>query len=95
MSFKMKRTIEMRRVESAFADYLENEGSVDLLWSDKVGYVTAAASVTVIQQTKPNAVTIARHCKSFLPTLNPECVKWPVRCRCTAEKETDSIGQEK
>ena len=39
MSFKMKRTIEMRRVESAFADYLENEGSVDLLWSDKVGYV--------------------------------------------------------
>ena len=37
MSFKMKRTIEMRRVESAFADYLENEGSVDLLWSDKVG----------------------------------------------------------
>ncbi len=28
MSFKMKRTIEMRRVESAFADYLENEGSV-------------------------------------------------------------------
>lgn len=50
--------------------------------------------MTVIQQTKPNAVTIARHCKSFLPTLNPECVKWPVRCRCTAEKETDSIGQE-
>ncbi len=39
MSFKMKRTIEMRRVESAFADYLENEGSVDRLWSDKVGYV--------------------------------------------------------
>ena len=36
MSFKMKRTIEMRRVESAFADYLENEGSVDLLWSHKV-----------------------------------------------------------
>ena len=29
----------MRRVESAFADYLESEGSVDLLWSDKVGYV--------------------------------------------------------
>ena len=28
MSFKMKRTIEMRRVESAFADYLENEGSL-------------------------------------------------------------------
>lgn len=39
MSFKMKRTLEMRRVESAFADYLESEGSVDLLWSDKVGYV--------------------------------------------------------
>ncbi len=38
------------------------------------------------------------YCKAlqkFLPTLNPECVKWPVRCRCTAEKETDSIGQEK
>lgn len=29
----------MRRVESAFADYLENEDSIDLLWSDKVGYV--------------------------------------------------------
>lgn len=39
MSFKMKRTLEMRRVESAFADYLENEDSIDLLWSDKVGYV--------------------------------------------------------
>lgn len=38
MSFKMKRTLEMRRVESAFADYLENEDSIDLLWSDKVGY---------------------------------------------------------
>lgn len=50
--------------------------------------------VNIVYQ-KPNAVTIARHCKSFLPTLNPECVKWPVRCRCTAEKETDSIGQEK
>ena len=25
MSFKMKRTLEMRRVESAFADYLESE----------------------------------------------------------------------
>lgn len=35
MSFKMKRTLEMRRVESAFADYLENEDSIDLLWSDK------------------------------------------------------------
>ena len=35
----MKRTLEMRRVESAFADYLENEDSIDLLWSDKVGYV--------------------------------------------------------
>lgn len=34
MSFKMKRTLEMRRVESAFADYLENEDSIDLLWSD-------------------------------------------------------------
>lgn len=39
MSFKMKRTLEMRRVESAFVDYLENEDSIDLLWSDKVGYV--------------------------------------------------------
>lgn len=39
MSFKMKRTLEMRRVESAFADYLENEDSIDLLWSDKVGYL--------------------------------------------------------
>lgn len=28
MSFKMKRTLEMRRVESAFADYLENEDSM-------------------------------------------------------------------
>ena len=38
MSIKMKRTLEKRRVESAFADYLENEDSNDLLCSDKVGY---------------------------------------------------------
>ncbi|MFR8708033.1 MAG: SPASM domain-containing protein [Subdoligranulum sp.] len=38
------------------------------------------------------------YCKAlqkFLPMRNRACARWSAPFKCTAEKETDSIGQEK
>ena len=37
--YTKKQKSEIEKVRAAFQDYIQNSGYIDLLWSDKVGYV--------------------------------------------------------
>ena len=63
--------------------------------ADGSACAAAAASATAMLPTLRSAVTTAKPCKSFLPMRNRACARWSAPFKCTAEKETDSIGQEK
>lgn len=78
------------RLSRVVGRYLQNVSN-----ANGYGCAVAAASATEIRQLQRSAVAIATPYKSFSPMWNRACARWPAPFKCTAEKKTDSIGQER